>query len=272
MDIGPGAACKCHFSELPVLTHISALRSGSRKSTIFDSPQTQSQRSLARRFLAFSSTLSDQASIAAQPGLIPLARLSARARAAVIPPSAIGRASDSRASRSHIARPSTAAPGCDRVGWSGEMKTAPAPALRARRASRAPWTGIVSNRPSRCACPARFTSRWRRWTPSAPQRRAVAGCPASSTVSPRARAVRINRRSRRQRAPGARLSWRRTIPLPGGSSAASSAIPAAVRSSLNSHAFGNAFGDLGDRGWRGRIALSIGASRARATRGMEARR
>jgi hypothetical protein len=29
---------------------------------------------------------------------------------------------------------------------------------------------------------------------------------------------------------------------------------------------------LGDRGWRGRIALSIGASRARATRGMEARR
>ena len=46
----------------------------------------------------------------------------------------------------------------------------------------------------------------------------MAGDPASKITSPRARAIRINRRNRRQRAPALNLSWRSTIPLPGGGS------------------------------------------------------
>ena len=149
------------------------------------------------------------------------------------------------------------------------MKTPSAPARRARRASRASWTGIVTSRPSRCAC-------------AAPLACTLAKMDAIGAPAPRRAGASGKQHDQSPRPRDAHQAPQQT-PARAGSEAVVAQDDAAARrqqsrelghsrpssrSSLNSQAFGNIGGDRKGRGWRRTIALSIGASRARATRGI----
>ena len=133
-------------------------------------------------------------SIAAQPDAPSRAR--PRACSARTPPSAITGGRAPRASAAKRARPSAGAPGCERVGKSGERKSRSAPARCAARISRRSCAGALcsSGRAARRAS--------RPCQPSARQAAAARAGPASSSSNRRRRAMARSASNRARRCAG----------------------------------------------------------------------
>lgn len=155
------------------------------------------------------------ASIAAHPSN-PLRRQ----RRSLIPPSATTGSPSPRPIRLACATPSAAAPGCDRVGKTGDTNSTAAPARAPANASERSCAGHV-------VAPA-----------TRPCTGQESGGSAATSTSPRARAIRRTRRNSARRSADGVAWWRNTTPLPGGirTSARQSATP--IRSSVISQRSG----------------------------------